>query len=152
MHKIFSIVSIFLSSLLIVFSICLFIVGLYPFSVLELKSPLEVIPQSISVAQGDCVFVNMHYIQNISGNAVVTAQAITENNINIASMLLGVNLEQGEHRLVIGFMLPRNINLLSNKPTLTSKLKITFQYRIWGIKTIDCVFYTDNFEIILVDK
>ena len=145
----YSSVFLIIGIVLVLFSIGLFTAALYPFNPLELKSPLGIISQSKIIQQGDCVFVSMHYVQNAWGSAVVTAQAIMEDNTNIASMLLGLNLEPGENKIIVGFMLPRNINLLSNKKTLTAKLKISFQYKVWGIRTIDVSFYTDNFKILL---
>lgn len=146
-NKVWEIVITLCSILLIGASIGLFIIAVYPFDVMEVKSPLKII--SPIVEQGDCVFVEMEYTQKISGPSVVTVQVVTEDDINIASQILGLNLEEGHHIVQVGFMLPRNINIISDKKTILAKLKLTSRFEVGGFKNVDINYCTEPFKIIL---
>ncbi len=137
------------SGLLIIGSLFLGYVAIYPFNVMQVNSPLKII--SPVVRQGDCVFTEMEYDQKVNTPSLLTMQVLIDDNIVIASYLLSWNIDQGKHRLVAGFTLPRNINIISNKKTVDAKLKVTAEYTMMGFRRVHSVFYTDKFKIILVE-
>lgn len=126
-------------------SVFMFIVAIYPFEILTVNTPMKVITPIVE--QGDCVFVEMEYEQKIVGASIVTVQVVTDDNINIANQILGLNLEPGKNIIKIGFMLPRNINFPPDKKIIKAKLKLTSRYEIYGFRNIDSHYSTENFNI-----
>ena len=134
-------VSLIVSSLLILF------IAMYPFEIMSIKSPLRVV--SKEVQQGDCLFVEMDYKKSITATSIVTVQVITKDDISVANQILGLDLPSGTHKKIVGFMLPRNINLYSKTDYITAHLKMTARYQIWGFRNIDIEYETEEFKIIL---
>jgi hypothetical protein len=134
---------------LILFSIALFIVAIYPFDILTVKTPLKVL--SHTVEQGDCVFVIMDFDQRMEGPSTITAQVIIEekdDHIIIASQQLGMRLPAGKHLTEVGFTLPRNITSPAGKTTFKAKMEITSRYEVFGFRNIDITYCTEDFTIV----
>ena len=137
----------FCSLFLIISSLLILFISVYPFEIFNIKSPLRVV--SKEVQQGDCVFVEMDYKKVTGGTAIVTVQVITKDDVSVANQILGLDLAIGEHKKIVGFMLPRNVNLRSDTNFITAHLKLTSRYQVWGFRNVDIEYETEEFKIIL---
>jgi len=131
---------------LVATSVILFVVAIYPFDVLDVRSPLKVLTKTVE--QGDCVFVLMDYDQKIEGPSTVTAQVVTSDGSIISSQQLGLRLPAGKHDMKVGFTLPRNITCPTGKNTLKAKLEITSRYEVLGFRNVDVAYCTEEFTIV----
>ncbi|MFA6383702.1 MAG: hypothetical protein WCX17_04770 [Parcubacteria group bacterium] len=132
--------------MLIFTAVFFFIVALYPFKILIVKSPVKVL--NPIVQQGDVVFTEMEYTQNTTDTSEVVAQVKTAAGSVIASHIMGLKLEQGTHKKRVGFVLPRQIKCPKNEKYIKARLEITSKYIILGFRRISISYCTEEFKIV----
>jgi len=131
---------------LIALALFMLVIATYPFGAFRIENETLKIVTPI-VKQGDCVFVELGYDKLVDMPSIISAQIITDDYKIIALQMLSCNLEPGKHNIIIGFQLPRKINLPYKDDYIKAHMKITFRYEIFGFRNKDVTCKTDDFKI-----
>lgn len=130
---------------LIISAIGLFIIAIYPFNVININLPVEIITPVVE--QGECVFTKLTYYKHTDVPSIIMAQVVTSEGYIVTSQMLASNLPIGEQTVVLGFQLPRFINIDNCNGFITAKFKVTIIYSLFGIRDVLITFDTNEFKI-----
>lgn len=149
-HRIWSAIILVFGRLLICTSIVLVIIAVYPFEVIVIKCPVEVITPHVS--QGSYVILNIDYDKKVDVPTILSVQLIVEypetGNIIFLEPVFSSNLEPGKHKAKVGFPLPTRIHITDTSlKTIQASLKITNVHEVWGFRNINTTSYSEKFTI-----
>jgi hypothetical protein len=121
-------------------------IAVYPFSVFEIETgPLKIITPIVN--QGEIIFTEITYNKHVDLPSTVSAQLITKEGWIVTSQLLSCNLPVGRHTAILGFQLPRVVNIPTKDDTITAHMTISASYSVFGVRNILVSFNTEDFQI-----